>query len=88
MIFLVFTKGRKNEPKLSEGPYIVCANHISAVDPIIICAATRRQQPRYMAKKELFGVPVLAPCIKALGAYPVDRSGADAGVVHQDRKNA
>ena len=26
-------------------------------------------------------MPVLAPCIKALGAYPVDRSGADAGVV-------
>ena len=81
VIFLVFPKGRKNEPRISDGPYVVCANHMSAIDPIIICAATRRQQPRYMAKKELFSVPVLAPCIKALGAYPVDRSGADAGVV-------
>lgn len=81
VIFLVFPKGRKNEPRASEGPYIVCSNHISALDPVLICAATGRQQPRYMAKKELFTVPVLSWLIKLLGAYPVDRSGADAGVV-------
>ncbi len=81
IIFFVFPKNHKNEPRRADGPYIVCANHISALDPIIICAATRRQQPRYMAKKELFRIPVLSWIIKALGAYPVDRSGADAGVV-------
>ncbi len=81
VIFLVFSKDRQNEPRVSEGPYIVCANHISAIDPMIICAATHRQQPRYMAKIELFKIPVISQCIRALGAYPVDRSGADAGVV-------
>ncbi len=81
VVFLIIPRGRKNEPRRADGPYIVCANHISALDPVIICAATRRQQPRYMAKKELFGIPVLSWIIKALGAYPVDRSGADAGVV-------
>lgn len=81
VIFLVFPKNRKNEPRLSEGPYIVCANHISAIDPVIICAATRRQQPRYMSKAELFRIPVLAQLLRAIGAYPVDRSGADAGAV-------
>lgn len=81
VVFLAFSKNRKNEPRRSEGPYIVCSNHLSAIDPIIICACTRRQQPRYMAKKELFEIPVLSLCIKAVGAYPVDRTGNDAGVV-------
>ena len=81
VIFFVIPRGRKNEPKLSEGPYIVCSNHLSAVDPIMICAAVRRQQPRFMAKKELFSVPVLGWMIKGLGAFPVDRSGKDAGVL-------
>lgn len=82
VIFLVFPKGNlRNEPRLSEGNYLVCANHISAVDPIMICSALHRQQPRYMAKAELFRVPVLGRLIGWLGAYPVDRSGADAGVL-------
>lgn len=81
VIFFVIPHGRKNEPKLSEGTYIVCSNHLSAVDPIIICSAIRRQQPRFMAKKELFSVPVLGWMIKGLGAIPVDRSGKDAGVL-------
>lgn len=81
LILLIFPRGRKNEPRVSDGPYIVCSNHISALDPVLICAATGHQQPRFMAKKELFEVPVLSWLIKILGAYPVDRSGADAGVV-------
>ncbi|MCQ2427403.1 MAG: 1-acyl-sn-glycerol-3-phosphate acyltransferase [Clostridia bacterium] len=81
LIFLVIPHGAKNEPKVEEGPYIVCANHMSAVDPIIICDVLKRQQPRFMAKKELFSVPVLGKIIGWLGAYPVDRSGRDAGVL-------
>ena len=34
-----------------------------------------------MAKKELFKVPVLAPLIKLLGAFPIDRGGNDVGAV-------
>lgn len=84
VIFLVFPKGNlRNEPRLNEGNYLVCANHLSAVDPIMICSALHRQQPRYMAKAELFKKPVLGPMIASLGAYPVDRSGADAGVLRK-----
>jgi len=81
IFFFIIPHGRKNEPKLKDGPYIVCANHLSAVDPIMICDVLRHQQPRYMAKKELFSVPVLGKIIGWLGAYPVDRSGRDAGVL-------
>lgn len=83
MIFFVIPKDRANEPLLTEGNYLVCSNHLSAVDPIMIAVTLRHQQPRFMAKAELFRVPVLGPLIKALGAFPVDRSGADAGVLRK-----
>ena len=81
IVFFIIPKGRKNEPRPEDGPYIVASNHISALDPIIICAVTRRQQPRFMAKSELFRIPLIGGIIKAWGAYPVERTGRDAGVV-------
>ena len=49
----------QNEPDASEGPYIICANHTVFSDPIFLCGAMRKQQPHFMAKKELFKIPVL-----------------------------
>ena len=73
----------ENEPDESEGPYIVISNHISNIDPICICAVIDKQQPHFMAKKELFKVPLLNSLVKALGAYPVDRGGADVGAIRK-----
>ena len=36
---------------------------------------------RFLAKAELFKVPVLAPLIRALGAYSLDRSGGDVATI-------
>ncbi len=66
----------------SEGGAILCANHTSLLDVIIMSAALNRQI-RYMAKKELFKVPVLAQLISALGAFPVDRGGADVAAIRK-----
>lgn len=60
--------------------YLLCCNHISAVDPILLAAAAHRQQPHFMAKKELFKIPLLAGLIRTLGAFPVDRAG-DVGAI-------
>ena len=59
---------------------LLCCNHISAVDPILLAAASHRQQPHFMAKKELFKIPLLAGLIRTLGAFPVDRTG-DVGAI-------
>lgn len=63
-------KGRGNIP--SERPFIVAANHCSNLDPVIVGVACP-EKLRYMAKAELFDVPILRHLIKALGAVPVPR---------------
>ena len=79
LIFRIKVVNRQNEP--AEGGYIVCANHISATDPIMLCYAFRKHQVHFMAKKELFKIPVLAQLIRMLGAFPVDRGGSDVGAI-------
>ena len=55
---------------------ILCANHTSFLDVLIISTGLNRQV-RYMAKNELFKVPLFGSLITALGAYPINRGGAD-----------
>ena len=79
LLFNVRIVNPENEPE--EGRYIVCANHASATDPIVICYAFKKHQVHYMAKKELFKIPVLSTLIRMLGAFPIDRSGSDVGAI-------
>lgn len=70
--------GTQNVP--ANGPLIVACNHISYFDPPLMgCLCPRRI--RYMAKRELFEIPVLGPVIRALGAYPVDRRGSATAAI-------
>ncbi len=65
--------GRENEP--TDGSFMVCANHLSNRDVIILGASFKRQV-HFLAKAELFRVPLLRHLIRALGAFPVDRQHA------------
>ena len=78
LLFRVKVIGRQNEP--DAGPYLVCANHQSATDPVLICSAFRKNPVGFMAKAELFFWP-LGPLIRALGAYPVNRKAGDVGAI-------
>ena len=72
-LFRVRVHNAEREP---EGEtYLLCCNHLSALDPILLAAALQKQQPHFMSKKELFRIPLLAGLIRAFGAYPVDRAG-------------
>lgn len=66
--------GVANIPK--EGAFLLCGNHISAYDPIILAAVSKRPL-HFMAKKELFKFPPLGALLKAIGAFPLDRTTAD-----------
>lgn len=81
LLFRVRVVGRKNEPKRKQGVYLVCGNHQTVLDPVFLCIALRRQQPHFMAKAELFRVPVLGRLVRWLGAYPVSRGRGDVGAI-------
>ncbi|BDE06130.1 1-acyl-sn-glycerol-3-phosphate acyltransferase [Vulcanimicrobium alpinum] len=55
-----------------DGGVIIAANHISNFDPPLLGIGVPRPVS-YMAKKELFALPVLGPLLPHLNAFPVDR---------------
>ena len=62
------------------GPYIVASNHISTHDPILL-AAFLNENIKFMAKEELFRVPVVRSIVKRLDAFPVHRNGIGIGAI-------
>ena len=64
----------------TEGPAILASNHLSLFDPAVVGAPLAREL-HYMAKAELFRVPLFGGLIRALNAHPVDRSGSDAAAL-------
>ncbi len=81
LVLRIRVHGKRNEPKRKDGPYLVCANHQTVLDPVFIAAATGRQQPHFMGKESLFRVPVLGRLVRWLGAFPVSRGRSDVGAI-------
>ena len=68
------TIGISNMPK--NGGVVVVSNHGSHLDPPILGHALGRPVA-FMAKSELFRIPILSFIISACGAYPVKRGAGD-----------
>lgn len=74
LLFRGRTAGNGNVPR--QGALVVVANHGSHLDPPLLGHALGRPVA-FMAKAELFKVPVLGAIIRACGAYPVSRGASD-----------
>ncbi len=74
LLFRGQTIGISNVPK--GGGLVVVSNHGSHLDPPILGHALGRPVA-FMAKSELFKVPILSLIISACGAYPVNRGAGD-----------
>jgi 1-acyl-sn-glycerol-3-phosphate acyltransferase len=74
ILFRVERHGIEHVPRT--GPLLIIANHSSFLDPPLVGAMAPRQLT-FLAKAELFRVPFLGWLITRLGAYPVNREGAD-----------
>ena len=66
--------GEENVP--ADGPALLVANHASNLDPPIAVILLRREV-HFLAKEELFRVPLLGTAIRHLNAHPVRRGGVD-----------
>jgi len=73
-------EGAERVPR--SGPFIVVANHVNWKDPPWIEFALGRAI-RYMAKRELFAVPVLGFTLRGIGCFPVRRGAADRAALAQ-----
>jgi 1-acyl-sn-glycerol-3-phosphate acyltransferase len=86
-VLLTATTGPLLAPKVSgaenvpmEGGLIVAANHRSYLDPPLL--GTWFPRPiHYMAKQELFKIPVLGSLISRVNAFPVNRDAGDIGSI-------
>jgi len=74
------TAGRENIPA---GAALLCGNHSSGFDPFLMAySGGVGNQIRFMAKAELFRIPVVAPLLRSIGTFPVDRAGG-AGAIKE-----
>ena len=74
ILFRGRTRGNGHVPM--DGPLVVVANHGSHLDPPLLGHALGRPVS-FMAKAELFSIPMLGRLIRACGAYPVKRGASD-----------
>ncbi|MBT9172113.1 MAG: 1-acyl-sn-glycerol-3-phosphate acyltransferase [Syntrophomonadaceae bacterium] len=68
-------QGLENIP--SDQPFIICANHFSWWDPPLIACLVSHKPVRFMAKEELFRLPVVGLVLRRVYAFPVRRGRAD-----------
>jgi len=70
--------GRENIPK--QGGVIIAANHLSLWDPPLAAAFVPRYV-HFMAKEELFKIPIFGYIIRKLYSFPVRRGAVDRGAI-------
>lgn len=86
LVYPCHVTGRENIP--SEGPLVVCANHSSLMDPIMIAVYFGyKHQVFFMAKAELFQIPILSGILRSAGVFPVQRGETDIGAIRTAMKH-
>ena len=78
IFYRVEVHGRENIPDGES--IIIAANHISYFDPTIVSLAVTKPIA-YMAKEELFHIPVFSSIIQTLGAFAVNRAKLEIATI-------
>ncbi|EIJ78700.1 1-acyl-sn-glycerol-3-phosphate acyltransferase [Bacillus methanolicus PB1] len=73
-IYRIQVIGIEHFPK--DGGVLLCANHLDNLDPPVV-GITAPRPVHFMAKAELFSVPVLGRIVGNLNAFPVKRGMSD-----------
>lgn len=75
LFFRLEARGREHVPR--EGALLLVSNHVSVLDPPLVGGAAPRKL-YFLAKEELFRIPILGRLIHAVNARPVRRDGSDS----------
>lgn len=79
LLYRVKVVGKENEPN---GAYIVCANHSSFADPVIVTVCLK-QKPRWVAKHDLKVHAFMRFAFRVTNAIPINREGLDTAALHE-----
>jgi 1-acyl-sn-glycerol-3-phosphate acyltransferase len=79
-LFRLESFGRHHVP--ATGPVLLVSNHLSVLDPPLVGGASARQLS-FLAKAELFRIPLFGRLIRGLNARPLRREGADASALRE-----
>jgi len=71
LLFRFRITGRENIPK--EGGVILCANHISNHDPLVVGISSPRNL-NFLAKEEMYKYKIFRPLMRGLKVIPVNRA--------------
>ncbi|HXH22620.1 MAG TPA: lysophospholipid acyltransferase family protein [Dehalococcoidia bacterium] len=76
-------RGVENVPRT--GPLLIASNHLNDADPGVLATRIPRRLV-FMAKAELFRIPVLAQALRLYGAFPVRRREADLSALRRSHE--
>ncbi len=82
-IFRIEVVNSENLPK--NGSCVVCLNHISAWDPLVVGMSLNREV-RFLAKRELMKIPLVGWFLKTIGTIPIKRGASDIGAIKASLK--
>ncbi|RID89253.1 1-acyl-sn-glycerol-3-phosphate acyltransferase [Peribacillus asahii] len=82
-LFRIQTIGTESFPK--DGGVLICANHIDNLDPPVV-GLTSPRVIHFMAKEELFHVPILKQILPTINVFPVKRGMSDKGALKKGLK--
>ncbi|NQD65172.1 1-acyl-sn-glycerol-3-phosphate acyltransferase, partial [Bacillus haikouensis] len=82
-LYRIEVTGLEHFPK--EGGVLLCANHIDNLDPPVV-GITAPRPVSFMAKEELFRVPILGKILPGVHAFPVKRGMSDREALRKGLK--
>lgn len=86
IIFMYHAEGKEylTAYKSNGRSFVICANHLSMLDPIfIVMAYGTGKKLSIMGKAELFRNPVLGWLFRQVGVFPVERGTGDKGAIEK-----
>lgn len=76
VLFWFKVEGKPSKRDLPQGKLVICANHISMFD-VVLLIATFDRKISFMAKKELFENGFMKWLLEQYDAFPIDRENLD-----------
>ncbi len=82
LIHIFYPYRLSGKVELPEGAAVICANHSSNIDPVIVAMVLgKNNYTRFMAKAPLFKIPIAGAILRKIEAIAADRDGKDVNAL-------